>query len=120
MRASTLIACLLALAATGPVSAAKPHPGAAAPAAAASAAAPVLVDINKADRATLKTLPGVGDAEADQIVASRPYKTKAELVTKQALPMGVFLNIKRQVTVQLKPAAPAKGKAKAQAKKLPS
>lgn len=87
---------------------------AAAPAASSGMAAPqpaeLLVDINKASREALKTLPGVGDAEADRIIAARPYKTKAELVTKQALPTGVFLNLKRNVTVQLKPSRPAKAK----------
>ena len=32
-----------------------------------------LVDINSASRKELKTLPGIGDAEADKIIAARPY-----------------------------------------------
>lgn len=55
------------------------------------------VDINSADRAELKTLPGVGDAEADRIVAARPYLSKAELVTKKVMPTGPYLSLKDRV-----------------------
>lgn len=126
LRLSTHIACLLALMVAGPTfagtQAESAKPKAAAAAAPGGAAtppeAPLLVDINRASLETLKTLPGVGDAEAEKIVAARPYKTKAELVTKKALPMGVFLNLKRNVTVQLKPARSTKVQAKG--KKLKS
>jgi hypothetical protein len=98
-----------------------PHAGtaASAPAGAASnpwrvgkkpPARPVkLVDINSASLKQLKTLPGIGDAEAKQIVAHRPYMTKTELVTKGVLPTGPFLSLKRQVV-----AMPPKKSAKAQ------
>lgn len=60
-----------------------------------------LVDINSASRKDLKTLPGIGDAEADRIVACRPFLTKADLVTKKVLPAGPFLALKdRVVAVQ--------------------
>ena len=72
-------------------------------------AAPVkLVDINSASLTQLKTLPGIGDAEAKQIIAHRPYHTKTELVTKGVLPTGPFLSLKRQVV-----AMPPKKSAKA-------
>ncbi len=58
---------------------------------------PRLVDINSANKAQLKTLPGVGDAEADKIVGGRPYHTKAELVTRNILPSGVYEGLKRQI-----------------------
>ena len=32
-----------------------------------------LVDINSASKAELKKLPGINDAEADKIIAGRPY-----------------------------------------------
>jgi len=61
-------------------------------------AAPVkLVDINSASLKQLKTLPGIGDAEAKKIIAHRPYLTKTELVSKGVLPTGPFLSLKRQV-----------------------
>lgn len=63
------------------------------------------VDVNTASRAELKTLPGIGDAEADRIVSMRPYLSKAELATKGALPTGTYLSIRR--AVEAKPPRPA-------------
>ena len=61
-------------------------------------AAPVKpIDINSASRAQLKSLPGIGDAEADRIIAARPYLSKAHLVTEAGLPTGVYLSIRRQI-----------------------
>lgn len=37
------------------------------------------VDLNNASLEELKTLPTVGDAEAKEIIAHRPYKSKGEL-----------------------------------------
>jgi DNA uptake protein ComE-like DNA-binding protein len=93
-------AAVIALAAV-PVSAAEPAAGAA-PAdqktAAVKKAAPVaLVDINSASRAQLKTLPGIGDKEADRIVAGRPYLSKADLASKGVLPTGVYLSLKNRI-----------------------
>lgn len=65
-----------------------------------AASAPVAVkriDINSAGRAELKTLPGIGDAEADRIIACRPYLTKTELVSKKVLPTGPYITIKNRV-----------------------
>jgi len=81
---------------------------AAAKGAAVKAAPPV--DINSANRAQLKRLPGIGDAEAERIVAGRPYLSKADLVTRQVLPAGVFQSIRhRIVAVQKK--VPARSRA---------
>jgi competence protein ComEA len=87
-----------------------------APAAQASAATkkkapatPVkLVDINSAGRKELKTLPGIGDAEAERIIANRPYLSKAELVAKNVLPMGPYQSIRHRIVALQKP--PPKGK----------
>lgn len=38
-----------------------------------------LVDINSAGKKELKTLPGIGDTDADKIIAGRPYGSKAHL-----------------------------------------
>lgn len=56
-----------------------------------------LVDINSASRAQLKTLPGIGDAEAQRIIAGRPYLSKADLASKNVIPTGVYLSLKNQV-----------------------
>lgn len=67
-----------------------------------------LVDINSASKAELKKLPGIGDAEADKIIAGRPYLTKAELATKKILPTGIFVQIKGQIIAKQKPERAAK------------
>jgi competence protein ComEA len=71
-----------------------------------------LVDINSASRRELKTLPGIGDAEADKIIANRPYLTKTELVTKQVLPTGPYLSLKSRIVAMptSRPVAKSKGK----------
>ena len=66
------------------------------------------VDINSASRKELMTLPGIGRAEADKIIANRPYLTKTELVTKQVLPTGPFLSLRHLVVAM--PMTKAKGK----------
>jgi DNA uptake protein ComE-like DNA-binding protein len=56
-----------------------------------------LVDINSASRAELKTLPGIGDAEAAKIIAARPYLSKADLATNNVLPTGVYIALKDRI-----------------------
>ena len=48
----------------------------------------------------MKTLPGIGGAEADKIVAGRPYLSKADLVTDNVLPRDVYEKIKGRVIVK--------------------
>jgi len=79
-------------AAASKASAPKP---AASKAAKPKAVAPVkLVDINTAKKDELKTLPGIGDAEADKIIAGRPYGSKAWLVSHKILPEDKYPAIK--------------------------
>ena len=69
----------------------------------AKAAAKIkLVDINSASKAELKTLPGVGDADADKIIAGRPYLSKAQLTTRSVIPRGVYENLKTLVVARQK------------------
>jgi len=69
----------------------------------AAAAAPAkLVDINSAGKAELMKLPGIGDAEADKIIAGRPYPTKARLVTRNIIDREVYESLKTQVIARQK------------------
>ena len=66
-------------------------------------AAPVkLVDINSASKAALKKLPGISNAEADKIIAGRPYLTKAHLVTRNIISAGVYENLKKLIIAKQK------------------
>ena len=55
------------------------------------------VDINSASKEELKTLPGIKDAEADKIIAGRPYGSKAWLVTNKIIDAGVYEGLKGMV-----------------------
>lgn len=56
-----------------------------------------LVDINSAPKKELRTLPDIGDAEADQIIAGRPYGSKSHLTTRGILPREVYERLKMRV-----------------------
>jgi DNA uptake protein ComE-like DNA-binding protein len=58
------------------------------------------VDINHASKEELKKLPGITDAYADAIVANRPYKTKADLVIKKAIPLDLFQVLRKLVAAK--------------------
>ena len=79
---------------------------------AANAAAAKLVDINSASKAELMKLPGVSDADADKIIAARPFLTKTRLVTKNIVSMEIYQNISKLVIAKQKdtpaPKKPAK------------
>jgi competence protein ComEA len=85
--------------------------------AAPARAAPQPVDINSASRKALKTLPGIGDAEAERIIAARPYPSKAKLVADKVLSPEAYAALKgRIVAVQkLPPKTPASSRKDTQA-----
>ncbi len=58
------------------------------------------VDINHATKAQLMTLPGIDLACAEAIVAKRPYRSKADLVEKKAIPAGTFHIIRKLVVAK--------------------
>ena len=58
-----------------------------------------LVNINTATESQLDTLPGIGPVTAQKIIASRPYSSPEELLTKKAVGQSVYGKIKDQITV---------------------
>lgn len=75
----------------------------------ATAAAKVKrVDINSAGKAELQTLPGIGSAQADKIIAGRPYLSKADLVADNILSQEAYEKIKKRVDAKRNKASEAK------------
>ena len=74
----------------------------AAPAKNQAAAPAKLVDINSAGKAELKTLPGISDADADKIIAGRPYGSKSHLTTRNLITREIYENLKTRVIARQK------------------
>ena len=62
-----------------------------------------LVDINSASKKELKTLPGIGDEDADKIIAGRPYGSKAHLTTHNIISRAAYENLKMRVIAKQNP-----------------
>ena len=67
-----------------------------------------LVDINSASKAELKTLPHIGDSEADKIIAGRPYLSKAHLLTHNIVSREIYDGLKSKVIAKQNKATEAK------------
>ncbi|MBI2687300.1 MAG: helix-hairpin-helix domain-containing protein [Acidobacteria bacterium] len=67
-----------------------------------------LIDLNTADAATLKTIPGIGDAYSAKIIANRPYRGKDEIVSKAGVPQATYDKIKDKIIAKQAPAAKKK------------
>lgn len=72
---------------------------AAKPATTAPAAA-ALIDINSASKQQLMTLPGIGDAYAQKIIAHRPYKMKTQI--KGIVPDATYQKIDARIIAKQK------------------
>jgi competence protein ComEA len=59
------------------------------------------VDINSASKAELIKLPGIGAAEADKIIAGRPFGSKAWLVTNNIIPLATYQALKHKIVCNL-------------------
>ena len=58
------------------------------------------LDLNTATKEQLLSLPGVTEAEADRVIAKRPYKEPGELVTRHVMPKTEYDKIADQVTAK--------------------
>ena len=56
-----------------------------------------LLDINSATASELKSLPGIGDAYSQKIIAGRPYSRKDQLVSKKIVPQATYDKIKDMI-----------------------
>ncbi len=58
------------------------------------------LNLNTATKEQLTALPGVTAAEADKVIAGRPYDDPGELVTRGILPKGKYDKIADRLTVK--------------------
>jgi competence protein ComEA len=59
-----------------------------------------LVDVNSASEEDLASLPGISRREARKIIASRPYRTADDLVSKRVVSDSEFEKIRDRVTAR--------------------
>jgi len=59
-----------------------------------------MVSLNSASKEELAKLPGVGDELADKIIAARPFKTRAELVSKKVVTRAEYRKLRGWVSAK--------------------
>ena len=58
------------------------------------------LDLNSATKDQLETLPGMTTAEAEHVIAARPYHTPRDLVTRRILSQAQYDQISDRVTAK--------------------
>ena len=56
-----------------------------------------IVDLNSATKAQLIDLPGIGEAYAQRIIDSRPYREKTDLIRRNIIPEATYRQIQERV-----------------------
>ncbi len=59
-----------------------------------------LVDVNSASKEQLLSLPDMNSAEADRVIAGRPYNEPSDLVTRRIVPKAEYDKIANRVTAK--------------------
>ena len=100
---AVLVTSAMALSQTSSTS----HPGTATATAKSSTAGKTaktseVIDINSASKEELQTLPGIGEAYAQKIIAGRPYRSKNQLVSKNIIPKATYEKIKEKIVAHQK------------------
>jgi competence protein ComEA len=57
------------------------------------------LDLNKASKAQLMSLPGMDDASADRVIAGRPYSNEHELLDRRIISREEYNKIADSITV---------------------
>jgi len=63
----------------------------------------LLVDLNRATKEKLLTLPGLTADQADKIIKARPILSKSNLVTKGIMDASQYATLKDRVTAKQRP-----------------
>jgi len=95
---------VVGLAAASPLGAQTTAPATAPkPAAGAPAAPAKLIDINKASKKELMTLPGIGEVYAEKIIKGRPFRGKDDIMSdKVGVPQATYDKIKDLIIAKQK------------------
>jgi DNA uptake protein ComE-like DNA-binding protein len=59
-----------------------------------------ILDLNRASKGQLTSLPGITSDRADRIIAGRPYENSQELVTRHIVSQQEYDKIKDQITAK--------------------